>query len=281
MPQHVTQLPAITLPSQGGPATPQVQGGQQAAPPKSPEELQQRVGLWKQFLEKLRTDPALQDSLMRFGTTLMQPIQPGQSEAGQLGTALQSGANALRQGQARTAATEAAGRKEARDVERLDLERRRTTAGAEQGAEQVDINQQRADTEQFRAVTDRNRKARGGGGATAAAVQNRSDYALALLVNDSALPEAERQYTQPTAAQRLAAAKLDAARFLKEEDLLTIAGRILAAKQAAAAVGLSEGVDIVAESIADAKALKRGINTGGLAGDTDFVIDEEGNLVPK
>lgn len=60
----------------------------QAAPPKTPEEMQQRKSQWGVFLDQLKSDPNAQLSLLRLGTNMMQPIAPGQTAAGHLGRSL-------------------------------------------------------------------------------------------------------------------------------------------------------------------------------------------------
>ena len=81
----------------------------QAIPPVSAEDKAQRKSGWTQFLQKLSSDPALQAGLLKIGTQLLQPIQPGQTGGGAAASAIQSGADtisAARSGQARGALEE-------------------------------------------------------------------------------------------------------------------------------------------------------------------------------
>lgn len=60
-------------------------------PPKTPEERDRRKSGWQALMQRLQTDPQLQNMMLKMGTELMQPVQPGQSAAGHLGRSLQSG----------------------------------------------------------------------------------------------------------------------------------------------------------------------------------------------
>lgn len=106
--------PVQPVPGQGTPPTPTpqvaqapgappsgidpwVQAGTQLDPKiapgvaQTPEELDRRRSGWKTFISRLETDPNLQAMFLKMGTQLMQPVQPGQSSAGHVGAALQSG----------------------------------------------------------------------------------------------------------------------------------------------------------------------------------------------
>lgn len=74
-------------------------------PPKDETDLQTRVNGWGQVIERIKTDPNLQRSLMMMGSYLMQPIQPGQSALGQFGGGVAFGSAAYQMGQ--SAETEA------------------------------------------------------------------------------------------------------------------------------------------------------------------------------
>lgn len=64
------------------------------APPKDQTEYQNRVGMWQQFQEKVKTDPAFRFALMQGAVQMLQPIQPGQSTLGHVGQAFGHGAQA-------------------------------------------------------------------------------------------------------------------------------------------------------------------------------------------
>lgn len=57
-------------------------------PATTPEEQTKRISGWKQIVEKLKSDPKLQLMLLKLGTQMMQPVQPGQTAAGHVGQAL-------------------------------------------------------------------------------------------------------------------------------------------------------------------------------------------------
>jgi hypothetical protein len=95
-PQDVRNDPVMAA-NMGGAVDPWAAASQQMDPriapgaPQTPEEKDRRKAGWSAFLEKLQTDPNAQAMMLRMGTGLMQPTQPGQSYAGHVGTALQSG----------------------------------------------------------------------------------------------------------------------------------------------------------------------------------------------
>lgn len=87
----------------GGEAPQPDMGGQLAEPlpgltvaaPTTPEETAMRRGAWATLFDKIKTDPGVQMMLMKFGTSLMQPIPAQQSSFGHLGSALQSSVDYL------------------------------------------------------------------------------------------------------------------------------------------------------------------------------------------
>jgi hypothetical protein len=64
-------------------------------PPKTPEEVQQRRSAWTDFIDRIKSDPNMPALLMKFGTSLMQPIAPGQTPVGHFGQALQGSVDYL------------------------------------------------------------------------------------------------------------------------------------------------------------------------------------------
>jgi len=60
-------------------------------PPTTPEEKTYRMEGWKQFLQKIASDPGLQMMALKMGTQMMQPIPLGGNVASHLGSSLQSG----------------------------------------------------------------------------------------------------------------------------------------------------------------------------------------------
>lgn len=69
-------------------------------PAANPQELGDRMNLWSQIAYKFQSDPNLQRSLMLTGAMLMQPKQPGQTNAGNIANAAVVGTNAYQMGQA-------------------------------------------------------------------------------------------------------------------------------------------------------------------------------------
>jgi hypothetical protein len=57
--------------------------------PATPEAQSERQSQWEQLFTRLQSHPDLWLSLIKFGTDMMQPIQPGQTFAGHTGRALQ------------------------------------------------------------------------------------------------------------------------------------------------------------------------------------------------
>jgi len=100
-------------------------------PPKTPEELGERTTGWASVLEQLNT-PEGTEMLLRFGAQMLQPKQPGQTTAGQLGQALTGTMEAYKAGQARTTAA-----KERKELLRLKTEKGGREAAAAKGEREL------------------------------------------------------------------------------------------------------------------------------------------------
>lgn len=68
-------------------------------PAQTPEEVIERKGLWQSIVEKINTDPNLQNAMLMMGANLMQPPAPGQSPAGQVGQAIGTGFGVYKAGE--------------------------------------------------------------------------------------------------------------------------------------------------------------------------------------
>lgn len=111
-------------------------GAPQPSPPASPEEHQQRVSGWQQFMTKMQTDPAMQQMLFHVGTQLMQPIPRGQTQLGHLGRAMQGGQmylQFLRQNEDRAK----------NDAEKMRMEQEKNQATIEHTRQQTAASTQR------------------------------------------------------------------------------------------------------------------------------------------
>jgi len=99
--------------AQGGmgqaPLAPQAPMPQAPMPPAQPGILERISQGYNTFNQQFQNDPMLNSAMINLGTSLMQPIQPGQTPAGQTGMALQQ---ALEQLKAERAAAGAVGREE-------------------------------------------------------------------------------------------------------------------------------------------------------------------------
>jgi len=85
--------------------------------PASPAELEKRKAGWAAVWEKFNTDPNLQRAFGMAGAMLAQPMQPGQTNAGNISNAFMVGTNAYQQGEAAQRAQAAGERKEGREIE--------------------------------------------------------------------------------------------------------------------------------------------------------------------
>lgn len=123
-------------------------------PPKTPEEIQARHSAWSDFIDNLRADPMLPQMLLKFGTSMMQPIAPGQTPVGHFGQALQGSvdylaaqkmqAAELAKTQAETAKTQAQTATETQRPAQVQAETGSLQAGtARTQAETATINSQR------------------------------------------------------------------------------------------------------------------------------------------
>lgn len=68
-------------------------------PAQTPEEVIERKGLWQSLIEKINTDPNLRNAMLTVGTHLLQPPNPGQSPAGQVGQAIGAGFGTFKAGE--------------------------------------------------------------------------------------------------------------------------------------------------------------------------------------
>lgn len=74
-------------------STPELDAAMRAGPAKTPEEAASRKGAWTQFAQMVQSNPQMQMLLLRLGSNLVQPVQPGQTPAGHLGLAVQDSMN--------------------------------------------------------------------------------------------------------------------------------------------------------------------------------------------
>lgn len=120
-PQALSPIPTGALPQQPQvpvPApTPMQAAGASPAPnpaPPDPGLFEQLREGWKGAIARLQQDQGAQQALLRFGTSLMQPIQPTQTVAGHFGQATNVGADALLAQRARAQETALTNRREDR-----------------------------------------------------------------------------------------------------------------------------------------------------------------------
>lgn len=97
-------------------------------PVASPQESEQRRGMWNQIVQKFQTDPNLQRAMFMTGAMMMQPLQPGQTSAGNLANAGVVGLNAYTAGTAADEARQKAARGEQREERRLGMQETQTGA---------------------------------------------------------------------------------------------------------------------------------------------------------
>lgn len=91
------------------------QTGLNQTPPKSPEELQQRVGAWQNFIQKMQTDPILQNAMLMTGAQMLAgPQFMGENTSSILGRAVQTGILSHQMGKAAEAKSALATRTENR-----------------------------------------------------------------------------------------------------------------------------------------------------------------------
>ena len=88
VPDAATQnFTSLTNPAESAPVV---------SPPKTPEEHAQRVSGWQAFLQRLNTDPQMQDAAFHVAAKLSEGRKPGQSTTGVITQALSSGQDYLR-----------------------------------------------------------------------------------------------------------------------------------------------------------------------------------------
>jgi hypothetical protein len=97
-------------------------------PVASPQEAGERRGMWNQIVQKFQTDPNLQRAMFMTGAMMMQPLQPGQTSAGNLANAGVVGLNAYTSGTAADEAKQKAARGEQREERRLGMQETQTGA---------------------------------------------------------------------------------------------------------------------------------------------------------
>lgn len=119
---------------------------QQPVPPANEQELMQRTTMWDQFLQKLTDDKNFRDGILSFGTNLIQPRGPGQTQAGAFGQAVNVGRETYRRGATQDYQRSREGRLDA-------LEERRV--GAQEAQTASNIAGQEAQSESVRAATKR------------------------------------------------------------------------------------------------------------------------------
>lgn len=191
------QAPMAQAPVQMPGAFPQAQPGMGvpgAVPTTDPQEIETRKSGWRQFVDRLRTDPALQQALLQFGAQALQPIPPGGTAAGQFGKAAAAGGQAYSQQQAlagrqkyleSTAESQRIGAEASKQQAATGAKRQTALERYEQG--QLGVAQQQADTARLvgEATAELARaRAKAGGFAPhpqAAATQLRDQIALDLM----------------------------------------------------------------------------------------------------
>lgn len=121
-----------------------------AGPAKTPEEAQARVSGWQKFLDKVKQDPNLMMALIKFGTDMMQPIQPGQTLGGHFGLAVQGGMDYLGQLQNQQSARAL----QAAEAQRLGAGTEQVTRQTALGLPEAQVAHTRAQTTQLGAATE-------------------------------------------------------------------------------------------------------------------------------
>lgn len=74
----------------GGPAS-GIPPEMQPSSPRDQKDFEERVGGWERFFSTLANDRNLTNALLNFGSTTLQPRVGGQTQAGQIGRAIESG----------------------------------------------------------------------------------------------------------------------------------------------------------------------------------------------
>lgn len=116
-------------------------------PPSTPEEKQGRLQSWINHFDNIKNDPQAMMMLLKFGTEMIQPIQPGQSALGHTGRAIQGSADYLGQLQSAEALRTKTGEESAR------LRAGTEQTQAETGAIPGKMEQTAAETARTKALT--------------------------------------------------------------------------------------------------------------------------------
>ena len=117
----------------------------QVSPPATPEDHANRVSGWQAFFEKIKSDPMIQNTMIKMDTDLMQPVPLGQTPIGHLGRALSSSvdyATAVRENQRKAQMEADKAAREERDL------------AIREGKAPVDIEHTQAQTGQVKAATE-------------------------------------------------------------------------------------------------------------------------------
>jgi hypothetical protein len=73
--------------------------GEMNKPAATPAEFEKRKAGWMAIFDKMQNDPSMRQAALMFGASMLQPVQPGQTQAGQFGQALVTGAGAYNAGE--------------------------------------------------------------------------------------------------------------------------------------------------------------------------------------
>lgn len=127
-------LPGDTGPQPAGPNMigPALIGPMAPTPPQTPAEVEQNKGLWRTFLDRMKTDPQFKMSVQQTAIGMMKSPQIGQNSFDVLGNALQGGIttlDTLRQRE-RTQKIEDEERKRKAGIENRQTAAQETTAAA-------------------------------------------------------------------------------------------------------------------------------------------------------
>lgn len=94
-PTTVASQPAGVV--SGGPAS-GIPPEMQPSSPRDQKDFEERVGGWERFFSTLANDRNMTNALLNFGSTALQPRVGGQTQAGQIGRAVDSGRQTYEQG---------------------------------------------------------------------------------------------------------------------------------------------------------------------------------------
>lgn len=141
------QQPPAPTAQQGTPGTqvPTSQGqAPQPGPPKDATDYHTRREGWLSFMDKLTSNPMFGDMMLKFGTSLLQPVQPGQSRTGHFAQALMGGVQ--------YAKNEAASAQKTKMAQQI-ADARTTAAGAAQQNAQANAEYKHGQTQQLPELT--------------------------------------------------------------------------------------------------------------------------------